>query len=543
MVKVARAKWLPILLSVLALVGAALACGPGPTETEEPAGGPDVTGATKEPVKPPASGAVSTLEGVKSATIQIEAQGTFVDPGVGLVVNAAGRGSGFIIDPSGIAVTNNHVVTGAALLKVWIGGEDEVYNAQVLGVSECSDLAVIDIEGEGFPYLEWYDGDISTGLEIYVAGYPLGDPEYTLLQGIVSKEKAGGETTWASVDYVIEHTALTNPGNSGGPVVTADGQIVGIHYAGVSETEQHYAISRNEAQPIVETMAGGKDVDTIGVNGTAVMSEDGSISGIWVASVASGSPADKAGIKGGDIISSLEGLVLSTDGTMADYCDVLRSHQPDDTLSLGVLRYATGEYLEGQLNGRALESSYSFGTELQAGGEEGATAGDTGAYSEYVSVTDDYGAIQMSIPAEWGEVDGSSWTGDSGADFASIWAAPILEDFNTTWGTPGVKFNVTEDVAKLGGYIQMLDAIRQSAFLDDCELDGRYDYQDQLYRGKYDYFVKCGSSRANYLILSAVPIDNPSDYLLFVEIQIVEDRDLDAADAILNSFQVVGSLP
>ena len=98
-------------------------------------------------------GAVTSLDDVKSATIQIQSEGTFIDPEVGMVVNGAGRGSGFIIDPSGIAVTNNHVVTGAALLKVWVGGnKDKVYNARVLGASECSDLAVIKIDGADFPY-------------------------------------------------------------------------------------------------------------------------------------------------------------------------------------------------------------------------------------------------------------------------------------------------------------------------------------------------------------------------------------------------------
>ncbi len=103
-------------------------------------------------MRQPAGGeAVSSLDGVQSATIQIEAQGTFIDPEVGQVSNAAGRGSGFIIDPSGIAVTNNHVVTGAALLKVYVAGESQARNATILGVSECSDLAVIDIEGDGYP--------------------------------------------------------------------------------------------------------------------------------------------------------------------------------------------------------------------------------------------------------------------------------------------------------------------------------------------------------------------------------------------------------
>ncbi|MEA2057535.1 MAG: trypsin-like peptidase domain-containing protein, partial [Actinomycetota bacterium] len=102
-----------------------------------------------------ASGAVSDLEGVRAAVVRIVGEGSFVDPEVGEVYNQSGTGSGFIIDPSGLAVTNNHVVTGAAFLRVYVEGEEEPRNAKVLGVSECSDLAVIDIDGDGFPYLDW----------------------------------------------------------------------------------------------------------------------------------------------------------------------------------------------------------------------------------------------------------------------------------------------------------------------------------------------------------------------------------------------------
>jgi serine protease Do len=164
-------------------------------------------------------GAVSSVDDVKSATIQIEAVGTFVEPDAGPLFNAAGRGSGFIIDPSGIAVTNNHVVSGAGLLKVWVGGSDKELSAKVLGVSECSDLAVIDIEGDGYPNLRWSGDEIKVGTEIYVAGFPLGDPEYTLTRGVISKANADGEERWASVASSIEYDAQALPGNSGGPVV------------------------------------------------------------------------------------------------------------------------------------------------------------------------------------------------------------------------------------------------------------------------------------------------------------------------------------
>ena len=214
----------PIVFFVLiGLMLVTAACGGGaatPTAqpaapTEAPAKPTEPPAATAAPVEPtaapqaqePASGAIGTIGDAQDAIIQIESVGSFIDPQVGQIYNGAGRGSGFIIDPSGLAVTNNHVVTGSALLKVWVGGDQsKTLNARVLGVSECSDLAVIDIEGDGFPYLDWYDGPIDVGKEIYVAGFPLGDPEYSLTKGIISKAKADGETSWASVDSVISIT-------------------------------------------------------------------------------------------------------------------------------------------------------------------------------------------------------------------------------------------------------------------------------------------------------------------------------------------------
>lgn len=343
-----------------------------PADTAVPAQAtqaPTLTEASVEPTQLPAteestsSDAISSISDAKQAIIQVEAQGSFTDPQVGQVYNSAGRGSGFIIDPSGLAVTNNHVVTGSALLKVWVGGDQsKTYNARVLGVSECADLAVIDIEGDGFPYMSWYEGPVDVGKEIYVAGFPLGDPEYSLTKGIISKAKADGETNWASVDSVIEYDATTNPGNSGGPVLTSDAQVVGVHYAGNGTTRQAFGISRDIAEGVVNKLKQGENLDWVGVNGQAVSNEDGSLTGVWVSSVQSGSPADKARLKGGDIILSMENLVLGTDGTMSDYCDILRSHQSSDTLNLEVLRFATGEVLEGQLNGRELAVTGTFDT-------------------------------------------------------------------------------------------------------------------------------------------------------------------------------------
>lgn len=541
----------PLLWAVVFVFVVSLACGPAPQASPEPT--QEVVAAptdtpqlvvedtpTPQPTETP-SLAITSLQDVKKAVIQIEAQGSFIDPEFGVVYNAAGRGSGFIIDPAGIAVTNNHVVTGAALLKVWVGGDtSKTYNAKVLGVSECSDLAVIDIDGEGFPYLEWYSGPASVGLEVYAAGFPLGDPEFTLTKGIVSKEKTSGETSWASVDAVIEHDANINPGNSGGPLVTKDGQVVGVNYAGSGQTRQFFAIGQAVAVPLVNQLRAGKDVDSIGVNGQVVVSEDGSLSGVWVASVKSGSPADKAGLQGGDIITLMEGLVLGVDGTMSQYCDILRTHNPGDTLSIEVLRWLSGEYLKGQLNGRALEIASTFSNEFS----EDVSSADTGVYSDYVMITDDTGQIQIEVPREWVEVDGSIWEADWGSfsfTAPSISASADLDNYYNTYDESGVFFAASKRMGQIGGYIQLLDGVK-GWHSQSCELEGRYDYgtgsfDDPLYEGKFDLWENCGPNDTLVLVLAARPKANPTAYLLLLEIKITKDADLDALDHILKSFQ------
>ena len=114
---------------------------------------------------------MTTVEDLPLATIQIVSTGSFVTPDFG-EFEGGGSGSGFIIDPSGVAVTNSHVVSGAGLIEVFIGGDPAPVNAQILGVSECNDLAVIDLAGDGYNYLDWFDGSITAGMDVLAAGYP-----------------------------------------------------------------------------------------------------------------------------------------------------------------------------------------------------------------------------------------------------------------------------------------------------------------------------------------------------------------------------------
>lgn len=536
------------LILVLLLLGLVLtACGGGdepppaeptvapttapvePTNTPIP---PTPIPPTPEP-SPTPSNAVTTLQDVQKAAIQIVAQGTFEDPEFGLQMNAAGSGSGFIIDESGIAVTNNHVVTGAALLKVYVAGETEPRNAKILGVSECSDLAVIDIEGEGYPYLEWFDGNISVGLDVYAAGFPLGDPEFTLTRGIVSKAQADGETNWASVDRVIEHDATINPGNSGGPLVDGNGRVVGINYAGASSTNQYYAIARDEALEVIDVLRSEQDLTSIGVNGQAV-SDGAGLSGIWVASVKSGSVADKAGVEMGDIITQLEGLVLATDGTMSDYCDILRTHDAEDVMSIQVLRYATQEVLEGQLSGDELALSFSFAQALEeeVPTDTGSTGGDATTYDSYVTVNDDSGTLQVEIPSAWVDINGSEWVENDNPIGVAVSAAPNLDDFWDTWGTPGMFFGASATLNQTTD--EMLDEFQ---FTNSCTYEGRTPYEDPLYTGVYDLWSDCGDAGTLYVVVAATPADGA--FLILVQVAVVTDADLDALDHILNSFVVL----
>jgi serine protease Do len=536
--------WLPLLILLAVIFSACGSPEPAPAvEAQEPQDDTSRVsgkkGADESDLDETESGGITDLQNVQKATVLIEAQGTFIDPEFGMQVNAAGSGSGFIIDPSGIAVTNNHVVTGAALLRVWVAGEDSPRNAKILGVSECSDLAVIDIEGDDFDYLDWYSDDVNVGLEVYSAGFPLGDPEFTLTKGIISKAQADGETSWASIDSVLEHDATINPGNSGGPLVDSHGKIVGVNYAtSLIADNQYFAINAPDAVSIVARLKTGEDVDSLGINGVAITSGDGTLSGIWVASVASGSAADEAGIQAGDIVTTLEGLVLATDGTMSDYCDVIRTQGTDATMSLEVLRYATGDILEGQINGRALSSAGSFtGFSSSGGGSTGAT------YGSYGYVYDDYSALQVEVPTEWRDVDGAAWVQDDVIFGASLWASTDLQGFLETWTVPGLIFDVSPNVQALGGLENYLNEISGYEDFQSCVYEGREEYDDGLYTGLADYFSNCGAVGTDYFLLVAEPTDVSESYLIELHIQMPEDRDWDAAEHIVDSFKVIGPLP
>ena len=505
---------------------------PATTAASDDTDPPDDTSAptTEAPSGPSAA---TNLEEVRGAVVRIVGTGTFADPESGVQANVPGSGTGFVIDPSGLAITNNHVVTGAALLEVFVNDEEKPRNARVIAVSECSDLAVIDIDGAELPYLDWTTEGVSVGMDIFAAGFPLGTSEYTVLDGIVSKQDAGGESSWASVDSVIEHSADTLPGNSGGPIVGADGKVVAVNYAG-NDLGQSFAIGIDVARPVVDQLIEGIDVHSIGINGEAY--NDGDVSGIWVYSVASGSPADVAGVKAGDLLISMESIVLSTDGTMSDYCDILRSHTAEDTLTVKVYRPGTDEILEGQLNGRTLEVITSFEAQFDdAVVDEGSAV----EYSGYTVITDDSGLISVSVPVEWTDVLGLAWHSDAVTGTVeeigpALSAAPDLEAWNASWGTPGVFIGASALFTT-----SVEETLDTFFFGESCVLEGRYDYDDGVYTGLYDFYTDCGDEGSLFFNVIAQPADQ--SWLASIQIVALSDADLAAADEVFATF-VVGAL-
>ncbi|MFN8442696.1 MAG: trypsin-like peptidase domain-containing protein [Caldilineaceae bacterium] len=474
------------------------------------------------------SNAVHSYTDVKKAVVRVEVEASFLDLD-NMTESNTYVGSAFLINRSGLAVTDNHVTAGAAALKVYVDGESKPRNAKVLGVSECSDLAVIDIQGnDDFPYLEWYDGDIEPGLKVFAAGFPLGDPEYTLTANVVNKAKANGQTSWASLDYTVQHGAQIMGGNSGGPLVTEEGKVVGVNFAG-NALGQNFAIPSAIAQPIVEELSTGRDRDTIGIFGQAfTINEQGKqISGIIVQALASGSPAGKAGIKRGDILLSLEGQKLGEDGTMSMYCDILRSHQPDDVLNVQLARI-TGEgevqACEGELNGVPLTCN-KVPPPLQPIDP-----------TTFRTWTDRNEIVSVSVPAEWNDTNTFDWVYKDETIGVVLLASTDLSGFDGGWSAPGMWVMASD---KLGSWSheEVLNTFADQG--SACKQNGPYDFENSKYSGIMYVWEPCnGDPNVSNLMFSLTP-KQAHDIKVVVGIQMVNGKNPDLVSAVMDGIKLL----
>lgn len=490
--------------------------GDGPVET---ASGGDRAPDTDVETATETDGPVASFQDAQGAVVQIAADGSFRDPAQGYV-SAAGSGSGFLIDADGTIVTNAHVVAGAATLEVFLGeNSTRGISASVLGISECNDLAVIKVgSDEPLPYLRWSSEEIRPGIPVYAAGFPLGEREYTLTGGIIAKAEGPGDVTGtSSIDHTLEHDAAIQPGNSGGPLLAEDGSVLGVNYAGraVTTTEQFYAIAADLAEPLVEQLKEG-DVDSIGVNGWAVeLDEEGIDTGIWVSAVSPGSPAARAGLAPGDVITYLNGLQMGQEGTFTDYCNVIRtaSGRP---MNIEAVRYDTGELLVGELNS---DQALRVLPPLDVGGEGGGTTAE-----DVLELRDDTGSIMVSVPAGWDDTYTGEVTGRP-----TIQAAPDLDAFIEGFSVPGMQYQAHPEGTPVDVALAEVD------FSQSCGESTTEDFDDGYYVGVVRLWVGCGAEGATLLELAAIPSDS-SGFTAHLIVQWLTVDEEDAAWIPLTTF-------
>ena len=150
----------------------------------------------------------------------------------------------------------------------------------------------------------------------------------------------------------------------------------------------------------------------------------------------------------------------------------------------------------------------------------------------YLSCIDDNGTIIIDVPDTWLDFNGADWVYDGDSIGVAISASPDLAAFDYDKNTPGVFFGASDTFAQWGGYVQFLD-VYTAWYKDACHFDGRYDYNDGLYKGKVDYYSRCdGTGGGGAYVLAAVPIANPTSAMIVITIQLPagESTTVDAVD-------------
>jgi serine protease Do len=281
----------------------------GPTWTMPP---PE----TQPPVLPSIADVVAK---VKPSVVSIDTELVTTDI-FGRTVTQQAAGSGWIIDKSGIIVTNNHVVEGATSVTVTLDDE-RTFSADVntIATDSLADLAVLRIKAENLPAATVGDSSAAkVGDWVVAIGNSLGQGIRATV-GIVSQQSVSLDISQGQTLYgLIETDAAINPGNSGGPLVNMAGQVIGITSVKIAEVGVEgvgYAISTNEAMPIIQQLinvgyvtrpwlgASYTDVNQYYVFRYNLAVDNGAL----ILSVTSGSPADLAGLKAGDVITRFAG--------------------------------------------------------------------------------------------------------------------------------------------------------------------------------------------------------------------------------------------
>ena len=259
-------------------------------------------------------------------------------------------GSGFVIDPNGYLLTNNHVVADAITIKVMLNDGRE-FAAKILGRDASYDLAVLKIEATGLKALQFGNSDkVQVGDPVIAIGSPLG-LSGTVTQGIISAKDrpvtAGDSNSATSFISALQTDAAINPGNSGGPLVDATGAVLGVNSAiaslGSNLGSQSgsiglgFAIPINQARKTADQLIknGKATYPVIGVAVDMGYTNGGALIAKSASAIMAGGPAAKAGLRAGDLITAIDGMKINTP---EELIVEIRTHNVGDEVTITYIR-------------------------------------------------------------------------------------------------------------------------------------------------------------------------------------------------------------
>ncbi|MFI3318587.1 MAG: Do family serine endopeptidase [Rikenellaceae bacterium] len=278
-----------------------------------------------------------------------------------------GGGSGVIISEDGYVVTNNHVVDGASSLKVNLY-DGRSYEAEVIGTDPNTDIALVKIDAKDLPTIPFGSSDaLRLGEWVLAIGSPL-NLQSTITAGIVSAKARQLDVIAEEfrVESFIQTDAAVNPGNSGGALVNAHGELVGINTLIMSQTGSYVGYSFAVPETIVKKVV--TDLKEYGLVQRAMLGvsfmpvdqrfidEQGrdlgidTIGGVYVARVQEGSAASEAGIRKGDVILSVDGVKLTDKVNLQEQ---IARHRPNDKVKLSIKRGGDVKHLDVVLRNKA----------------------------------------------------------------------------------------------------------------------------------------------------------------------------------------------
>jgi serine protease Do len=257
------------------------------------------------------------------------------------------QASGFLISPDGYILTNNHVVNEGVTITVKLNDGRE-FSGKVIGTDESTDIALLKIEGSDLPYLKLGNSDaLKIGQWVVAIGNPLG-LQASLTVGVVSA-KGRSNLDIARIEDFIQTDAAINRGNSGGPLLNLNAEVVGMNTAIATNLASGgymgigFAIPSNMASHVMEQLKNDGSVSRgyLGVMLQPIDSELAKafdlpkVSGALVAEILKDSPAEKAGLKQGDIILSYNGTVVENVGGLRNF---IALQSPGTKIKLSIIR-------------------------------------------------------------------------------------------------------------------------------------------------------------------------------------------------------------